>query len=70
MRHPTGYACGECGAAATVDPDGTIRRSCAHQGTVTMLLDCELSGSGAAGDSNPLLEALRRAGSAIMRRVR
>jgi hypothetical protein len=59
----------ECGKAADVDPDGTITRSCAHDGTVVMYLDCTLSSHGSLGEVNPLLEAFRKIGLAIMRRL-
>jgi hypothetical protein len=69
MEHPTGYVCKECGAVAHVSPDGTIRRECAHTGTVYMLLDVTLTGEGRAADGNPLLEYFRGIGRAIMRRA-
>lgn len=69
MEHPTGYVCKECGAVAHVAPDGTIRRDCAHTGTVLMLMDVTLSGEGRAGEENPLVLWFQRIGQSIMRRL-
>lgn len=44
-----GYACKECGAAATV-LDGTITRSCEHTGTVLASMKATAYGEGGASD--------------------
>ena len=69
MRHPTGYVCKECGKLAAVSVDGTISRTCDHNGTIYMLLDVEVTGVGVADDlslGDRLLNTLSKIGSALL----
>lgn len=56
----TGYVCKECNADVVVTPRGAIARSCAHTGTVLMLLDCDLAGVGSVAVDETPAEAVRR----------
>jgi hypothetical protein len=62
-----GYSCKQCGAPASVTPDGRITRSCEHTGTVAASMSAVAYGRGHVSEAqNPVLRFLHALGLRIM----